>query len=63
MQTWLAADEVARRLDQVAIASYDTGLPVESLYGGYVRRQTDVALYVDFAATDYGWRAYHRGWA
>jgi hypothetical protein len=36
--------QVARRVDQVAIMSYDTALPVRSLYGGYVRRQTDVAL-------------------
>jgi hypothetical protein len=36
--------QVARRVDQVAIMSYDTALPVRSLYGGYVRRQTEVAL-------------------
>jgi Glycosyl hydrolases family 18 len=36
--------QVARRVDQVAIMSYDTALPLRSLYGGYVRRETDVAL-------------------
>jgi hypothetical protein len=36
--------QVARRVDQVAIMSYDTALPARSLYGGYVRRQADVAL-------------------
>ncbi|RKE22754.1 hypothetical protein [Streptomyces sp. TLI_171] len=34
----------ARRVDQVAVMSYDTSMPVESLYGGYVARQTDLAL-------------------
>ncbi|MDN3354221.1 glycosyl hydrolase family 18 protein [Actinomadura sp. DC4] len=36
--------QVARRVDQIAIMSYDTALPLRSLYGGYVRRQTDLAL-------------------
>lgn len=107
--------QVASRVDQVAIMSYDTALPAASLYGGYVRRQTDealaavppqtdllmglpafhtndlghfssaetvataihgvrlglggdprqrfgVALYIDFAATDADWAAYHAGW-
>jgi hypothetical protein len=35
---------VAGRLDQIAIMSYDTALPARSLYGGYVRRQTAIAL-------------------
>lgn len=35
---------VAARVDQIAIMSYDTALPLRSLYGGYVRRQTDLAL-------------------
>lgn len=35
---------VASRVDQVAVMSYDTGLPLESLYGGYVARQTRLAL-------------------
>ncbi|WP_106970239.1 hypothetical protein [Kitasatospora phosalacinea] len=34
----------ARRVDQVAVMSYDTSMPVESLYGGYVARQTSLAL-------------------
>jgi hypothetical protein len=36
--------EVASRVDQIAIMSYDTALPSQSLYAGYVRRQTEVAL-------------------
>ncbi|MFD8592371.1 hypothetical protein ACFV1B_23005 [Streptomyces sp. NPDC059637] len=36
--------EVARRVDQVAVMSYDTWTPLESLYGGYVARQTELAL-------------------
>jgi hypothetical protein len=36
--------EVARRVDQIAVMSYDTGLYSQSLYAGYVRRQTEVAL-------------------
>jgi hypothetical protein len=108
--------EVARRVDQVAVMSYDTAQPTQALYTGYVRRQTElamaavppgtrllmglpayhddnwtrhasaetvaaavrgvrlglgpggrerfgVALYVDFAATDGDWAAYHRDWA
>ncbi|MQA86874.1 MAG: hypothetical protein GEV03_20145 [Streptosporangiales bacterium] len=108
--------QVASRVGQVAVMSYDTALPTRPLYGGYVRRQTDVALgavpghtdllmglpafhtdnlghhesaetvaaavrsvrlalgdnrrqrfgvalYVDFAATDADWRAYHQQWA
>ena len=38
--------EVARRVDQVAVMSYDTALPLESLYGGYVAQQTVLALEV-----------------
>lgn len=38
--------ETARRVDQIAVMSYDTGLPVESLYGGYVAQQTVLALEV-----------------
>jgi hypothetical protein len=44
--------QVARRVDQVAIMSYDTALPLRSLYGGYVRRQADVALDAVPPATD-----------
>lgn len=43
---------VADRVDQVAIMSYDTALPLSSLYGGYVRRQTDKALRVVPPGTD-----------
>ncbi|MDJ1136382.1 hypothetical protein NMN56_031435 [Streptomyces iconiensis] len=36
--------QVARRVDQIAVMSYDTALPLESLYGGYVAQQTVLAL-------------------
>ncbi|MFJ6751059.1 hypothetical protein ACIQNI_23150 [Streptomyces sp. NPDC091266] len=36
--------QVARRVDQIALMSYDTGLPTEGLYGGYVAQQTRLAL-------------------
>lgn len=38
--------EVARRVDQIAVMSYDTAMPVQSLYGGYVAQQTVLALEV-----------------
>lgn len=38
--------ETARRVDQVAVMSYDTAMPIESLYGGFVARQTALALEV-----------------
>ncbi|HXM53826.1 MAG TPA: glycosyl hydrolase family 18 protein [Candidatus Dormibacteraeota bacterium] len=47
---YLAA--VARRVDQVVVMAYDTGLPLESLYGGYVARQTRLALRAVPASTD-----------
>ncbi|MEV4434367.1 glycosyl hydrolase family 18 protein [Streptomyces sp. NPDC049555] len=43
---------VARRVDQIAVMSYDTGLPWENLYGGYVAQQTRLALQVTPAGTD-----------
>ncbi|MDH6129648.1 hypothetical protein [Kitasatospora sp. GP82] len=36
--------QVARRVEQIAVMSYDTAMPVESLYGGYVAQQTSLAL-------------------
>ena len=36
--------EVARRVEQIAVMSYDTAMPLESLYGGYVAKQTKLAL-------------------
>ncbi|MFE9421434.1 hypothetical protein ACFYNO_00570 [Kitasatospora sp. NPDC006697] len=36
--------EVARRVDQIAVMSYDTGMPLPSLYRGYVAQQTGLAL-------------------
>jgi hypothetical protein len=46
---WWSQDyfaQVARQVDQVAVMSYDTAMPTESLYGGYVARQTKLALAV-----------------
>ncbi|TWV46610.1 hypothetical protein FRZ03_14200 [Streptomyces misionensis] len=37
---------VARRVDQIAVMSYDTMQPLPSLYGGYVAQQTSLALEV-----------------
>ena len=36
--------QVASRVDQVAVMSYDTGMPFPSWYGGYVERETALAL-------------------
>jgi hypothetical protein len=36
--------EVASRVSQVVIMSYDTGMPVSSWYAGYVKRETTMAL-------------------
>ncbi|WP_433009999.1 hypothetical protein [Kribbella sp. CA-294648] len=36
--------EVASRVEQIAVMSYDTWTPLESLYGGYVAQQTEMAL-------------------
>lgn len=38
--------EAARHVDQVALMSYDTAMPTEPLYGGYVAHQTKLALQV-----------------
>ncbi|GAA2303658.1 glycoside hydrolase family 18 protein [Nonomuraea roseoviolacea subsp. roseoviolacea] len=35
---------VAERVDQVAVMTYDTGMPMRPLYGGYVARQAELAL-------------------
>ncbi len=43
---------VARRVDQIAVMSYDTAMPAESLYGGYVAEQTSLALEVTPRGTD-----------
>ncbi|MCF2531406.1 hypothetical protein [Yinghuangia soli] len=108
---------IASRVDQIAVMAYDTWMPTRGLFGGYVTRQTElalehtpertdlliglpfyhddtighhenaeragtaaravrigldaagsdrrnfgVALYVDFAATEEDWAAYHREW-
>ncbi len=44
--------KVARRVDQIAVMSYDTALPWENLYGGYVAQQTRLALQVTPTGTD-----------
>jgi len=44
--------EVAHDVDQVVLMAYDTGLPLESLYGGYVARLTHLALGAVPASTD-----------
>ncbi|WP_437109766.1 hypothetical protein [Streptomyces scopuliridis] len=44
--------QVARRVDQIAVMSYDTAMPLESLYGGYVAQQTTLALEVTPEGTD-----------
>ena len=44
--------QVARRVDQIAVMSYDTSTPLESLYGGYVAQQTSLALEVTPPSTD-----------
>ncbi|TDO50339.1 hypothetical protein EV651_12023 [Kribbella sp. VKM Ac-2571] len=52
---WWSQDyfrQVAERVNQVAVMSYDTALPLESLYGGYVAKQTKLALEVIPPATD-----------
>ncbi|MGW5682567.1 hypothetical protein [Nonomuraea sp. NPDC003754] len=53
--------EVAGRTDQVAIMTYDSGLPLQWLYGGYVVRQAGLALDLTPAATSIlvGAPAYH----
>ncbi|MFD5325675.1 hypothetical protein [Streptomyces sp. NPDC127092] len=44
--------QVARRVDQIAVMSYDTWMPLEGLYGGYVAQQTSLALEVTPEETD-----------
>ncbi|WP_354643391.1 hypothetical protein [Kitasatospora camelliae] len=44
--------ETARRVDQIAVMSYDTAMPLESLYGGYVAQQTELALAATPPGTD-----------
>lgn len=44
--------QVARRVDQIAVMSYDTMQPLRSLYGGYVAQQTSLALEVTPDSTD-----------
>jgi hypothetical protein len=106
---------VALEVDQVAVMAYDSGMPTQATYGGYVRRSTevalravpagvalligvpayggdnlyhhasvetvpvalrgirlaigstaravDIAIYVDFTATEADWASYHADWA
>ncbi|PZG82942.1 hypothetical protein C1I97_34920 [Streptomyces sp. NTH33] len=44
--------QVARRVDQIALMSYDTMQPLQSLYGGYVAQQTSLALEATPPTTD-----------
>ncbi|WP_406862931.1 hypothetical protein ABZO31_21815 [Streptomyces sp. HUAS MG47] len=44
--------QVARRVDQIAVMSYDTWMPLEVMYGGYVAQQTELALEVTPEDTD-----------
>lgn len=44
--------QVARRVDQIAVMSYDTWMPLEGMYGGYVAQQTSLALEVTPEDTD-----------
>jgi hypothetical protein len=44
--------QVARRVDQIAVMSYDTMQPTEGTYGGYVAQQTSLALEVTPDGTD-----------
>ncbi|CQR62093.1 hypothetical protein [Streptomyces leeuwenhoekii] len=44
--------QVARRVDQIAVMSYDTMQPLQSTYGGYVARQTALALEATPPTTD-----------
>ncbi|MFE5396483.1 hypothetical protein ACFQ9U_18235 [Streptomyces sp. NPDC056568] len=46
---WWSQDffgQVARRVDQIAVMTYDTAQPLEGTYGGYVAQQTSLALEV-----------------
>ncbi|MEO3856294.1 glycosyl hydrolase family 18 protein [Acrocarpospora sp. B8E8] len=53
--------QMAELTDQVAIMTYDSWTPLQSLYGGYVARQTAMALELTPATTDLliGAPAYH----
>lgn len=44
--------QVARRVDQIAVMSYDTWMPLEGMFGGYVAEQTALALEVTPPQTD-----------
>ncbi|MFC4112924.1 glycosyl hydrolase family 18 protein [Nonomuraea zeae] len=53
--------QVVSRVDQVAIMTYDSGTPLQSLYGGHVARQAGLALDLvpDAKALYIGAPAYH----
>jgi spore germination protein YaaH len=55
--------QVGGLVDQIAIMSYDTAMPTQAAYTGYVRRQTEVALRTVPAGTGLliGLPAYHEG--
>ncbi|WP_427888802.1 hypothetical protein ACQHIV_36050 [Kribbella sp. GL6] len=55
VEKWWSQDyfrQVAERVDQIAVMTYDTAMPLESLYGGYVAKQTELALEVTPPTTD-----------
>ncbi|MEU8227430.1 hypothetical protein [Kribbella sp. NPDC048915] len=55
IEKWWSQDyfrQVAERVNQIAVMSYDTAMPLESLYGGYVAKQTELALEVTPPTTD-----------
>ncbi|MDX2968365.1 glycoside hydrolase family 18 protein [Kribbella solani] len=55
IEKWWSQDyfrQVAERVNQIAVMSYDTAMPLESLYGGYVAKQTKLALEVTPPTTD-----------
>jgi hypothetical protein len=44
---WWSADylhQVGIRVDQVAVMTYDTGMPARALYAGYLHRETELTL-------------------
>ncbi|MGZ0150967.1 hypothetical protein ACXJJ3_28200 [Kribbella sp. WER1] len=55
IEKWWSQDyfrQVAERVNQIAVMTYDTAMPLESLYGGYVAKQTQLALEVTPPTTD-----------
>ena len=55
--------EVARRVDEIAVMSYDSAIPTSTAYAGYVRMQTRLAIAAvpDDVTLLMGLPAYHTG--